>query len=231
MTVLIVLALVIIALLIDYAVQLRHTKAVVSAPAADTKFNALSDLFLPEGVFVVPGHLWSVLLPSGKVKIGIDRLVGNLIGTPDEILLPQNGAKISRGDIFLTVKQGKRTLRFTAPMDGIVTDVNDGLSAQPDRISRNVDQAWAISLRPSNLATAIRNWRLGDDAKAWLTSELTRMRDFFSLATAQPALADTLQDGGMLAMGLLQQFDDSHWRHFENEFLCDAHEKTGEPRV
>ncbi|MBN2357764.1 hypothetical protein JXO59_16760 [candidate division KSB1 bacterium] len=228
MTVLIVLAMGITFLLIDYAMQLRQSKAMTYATVPDSTSGSLSDLFLPEGVFVIPGHLWSILLPSGKVKIGIDRLVSNMIGTPDEIIFPQKGTNVKKGDYFLTVKKGKRTLRFAAPIDGVVMDVNETLSNQPAKISAAIEQAWAISLQPSNLSTNLRNWHLGDEAKRWLLHELARMRDFFAPLAAHPALAATLQDGGVPVNGLMHHMDDSHLQRFELEFLTNPIAESGD---
>ncbi len=229
MTVLIVLAMVIAFLLIDYAIQLRHAKAPARVTASGDSSTAASQLFFQEGVFLLPNHLWSVLLPSGQIKIGIDRLITHSVGKVDQIVLPKKGTTIKKGDHLLILRQGDRTLHFASPMDGTITEVNVALAQNPQAIGKNIDQAWAISFRPTDLSAALPAWHVGERARKWLKAELERMRQFFTSIVAEPSLAhQTAQDGGTLAPGLLEKLDASTWQKFEQAFLCSESAMRGD---
>lgn len=227
MTVLIVLAMVIIFLIVDYAIQLRHSKSMAHRPAVANL--SISEFFLPEGVFVLPNHLWSLLLPSGQIKIGIDRLIAHVVGKADEIIMPKKGTIIKKGNPLLTIRQGEHALHFASPLEGTVTEINKALAENPQAMGKNVNQGWAISFRPKDLAAELQQWRIGEKARLWMKDELERMRQFFSNFASEHSLNyQFAQDGGILTHGVMQKMDGSVWQRFENEFLGVEPSSIGE---
>jgi len=217
MTILIVLAMVISAVLIDYVIQLRQAKQTVAAVVAKPIPAASSDMFLPEGVFAVPGQLWSVLLPNGRVRLGVNRLFTSVLGGVDEISMPRIGQAVRKGQLLCSVKQNGRALRLSSPVDGEISEINQNLLSNPNHLSGEIPSSWMLTVKPRNLSREISTWKLGEEARNWIKMETNRLRDFLAPA-AQPAFAN-LQDGGMPAPGSLKNLEEGYWNLFETEFL------------
>ncbi len=230
MTVLIIIALVLLSLIIDFFVQHQQQRRTANAlayspkgyavPKSGAQVYGLDEHLLPDGVFTSSGHLWGVLTPSGKLRIGVDQLVTKMVGSIDNILLPQRGQQIAKGSTLLQIKQGKRTMQLQSPCDGIIEEINSDLLNRPDMLNAGpLGNAWAIAMKPNGVARTLKSLLIGEEAHDWIKQEIKRLREFLSSASLQPALAQTLQDGGLPADGVLQQLDDHAWEKFQQEFL------------
>src|SRR3989304_893427 len=82
----------------------------------------------PQGLFFHPAHAWAQVEPTGDVKVGLDALVGYLLGSIDRGELPPRGQGVREGDSIATLRRGSRELRLAAPVDGEVVDVNRELA-------------------------------------------------------------------------------------------------------
>jgi|GEM_PF-889939 len=230
MTVLIIIAFILLSLLVDFFVQhhqqrrafaaLTDFPADYSASKAGARSYSFDEHLLPDGIFASSGHLWGMLTPSGKLRIGVDRLITRMVGSIDSILLPQRGQQVAKGNTLLQIKQGKRVIQLKSPCDGIVEEVNTDLLNKPAILNDGpFGNAWAISVKPNGLASTMKSLLIGEDARDWIKQEIIRMREFLASVSHQPALAQTLQDGGLPAEGVLQQLDDQAWEKFQQEFL------------
>jgi glycine cleavage system H lipoate-binding protein len=242
MTVLLIIALVLMSLLIDYFVQRRQyglaIKTIAQMPGdplpleSDVKFAGLDEYFLPQGVFASSGHLWSLLMPSGKLRMGIDPLVAKMIGRIDQVIAPAKGQRIYKGDSLLKIKQGRRVMQFNSLIDGTIEEVNLKILEKPGSLNAgHPTNDWAVSIKPSGLSQAVKSMFVGDEARSWMQAELNRMREFLSGAAMQPAFAPTLPDGGLPAEGVLQQMDDNVWEAFQKEFLTPTEAKISTGKV
>ncbi len=242
MTVLIIIALVLISLMVDFFVQHYQQRKTANAtdysteggavPQGVTSAHGFDEHFLPDGVFASGGHLWGVLTPSGRLRIGVDRMVTKILGPIDDVRLPQSGQQIAKGDPLMQIKQGKRTLRLQSPCDGVIEEINSDLLTKPEMLnSKSLGNAWAIAVRPNGLARTLKSLLVGEEAHDWIKQEIKRLREFLSSASPQPALAQTLQDGGLPAEGVLQQLDDQAWERFQQEFLSVGPQQATEGAV
>lgn len=182
---------------------------------------ALESVSVPEGLFLAPGHTWVKLEASGKTHVGLDDFVQRAIGRIDQIELPKIGQSVRRGDKLFTIRQGERTAVFTAPMDGVVTSVNDDLAHHPDAIKADpYAQGWVCALEPKGLAQTIKQLRIAEEARAWLNREVEKFQAFISLRPIESmALGRVLQDGGQLTDGVLELMDEETWQSFTTQFL------------
>ncbi|MBI3950456.1 MAG: hypothetical protein HY314_08390 [Acidobacteria bacterium] len=182
---------------------------------------AFEGISVPQGIFVDAGHTWVGLKASGRTHIGMDQFAQNVIGRIDEVELPEVGREVRRGEKLFAVRQGDRKADFVAPMDGVVSSVNEELGRHPEAIKADpYQQGWICALKPKNLAKNLKQLSIAEEAAAWLDKEVQRFQEFFALRPIQSmALGYVLQDGGRLTGGVLELLDDETWHLFTSEFL------------
>jgi len=75
--------------LLEPQVHITHLAGVESVPA--------NEFTIPGGVFIAPGHTWGTVDEDGEVRVGIDDFAKKLIGKVDEVMLPNLGMAVKRG--------------------------------------------------------------------------------------------------------------------------------------
>jgi len=224
MVALFVILTIVVCLSADGIVQLRKArKERVSRNLADkiVPVASFAKLLAPANVFLGSGHTWVEVKPSGEAMIGIDDFAGKLIGKIDQVVLPEVGREINRGDMLFAIKQGHHRALFASPIDGTVTMVDKELPWHPEMIQSDpYREGWVCAVKPKNLAHNLKGLFTADEARLWLQSETKRFQEFFA---AQPIenlqLGQVLPDGGELAGGVLEFADDRTWKQFNELFL------------
>lgn len=183
--------------------------------------EALAKLSAPPNVFLDEGHTWVRVTPSGAADIGIDSFAQALIGRIDDVLLPEVGSEIRRGDMLFSVRQGQHRAAFASPVDGVVDLVDKELHWHPEMIQTNPYQdGWVCSVKPKNLASNLKLLHIADEARNWLKEEAQQFKEFFAARPLEDRqLGLLLQDGGQLAGGVLEFADDETWKQFNEIFL------------
>ena len=183
--------------------------------------EALAKLSAPPDVFLDEGHTWVRVTPSGAARIGIDGFAQELIGRIDDVLLPEVGREVHRGDMLFTVRQDQHRAAFASPVDGVVETVDKELNWHPERIQDNpYKDGWVCSVKPKNLAFNLKLLRIADEARSWLKEEAQAFREFFAARPLEDRqLGQVLQDGGQLTGGVLEFADDETWKQFNEIFL------------
>jgi glycine cleavage system H protein len=209
---------------IDGLVQWRkEKKESASRTLADQLLPvaAFANLSAPAEMFLDSGHTWLKVKPSGATEIGLDSFAQKLIGRIDDVLLPEVGKEVRRGDMLFAVRQDKRRAAFASPVDGIVTSVDKELSWHPEMIENSpYRDGWICSLKPRNLAKNLKQLRVAEEAMIWLKEEAQRFLEFFAARPLENMqLGQVLQDGGQLAGGVLEFADEQTWKEFQEMFL------------
>jgi glycine cleavage system H protein len=209
---------------VDGIVQWRKAKKeYASRNLADQLVPAetFANLSAPANLFLDSGHTWVEVKPSGTAMIGLDGFAQTLIGRIDDVVLPEIGKQVDRGDVLFAVKQDNHRAAFASPIDGEVIAVDRELPWHPEMIQDNpYTEGWICSVRPKNLSQSLKNLLAADDAKAWLKTEAQRFQEFFAAqAVDNMQLGHVLQDGGQLAGGVLEFADDETWKQFNEMFL------------
>lgn len=209
---------------VDGIVQVRKgRKERVSRDLADelVPVEAFANLSAPANLFLDTGHTWIEVKPSGRANIGLDGFAQKLIGRIDDVLLPEVGKEINRGDVLFAVKQGNRRAAFASPIDGVVTSVDKELPWHPEMIQSDpYKEGWVCSLKPKSLAKNLKQLFAADEASDWLKSEARRFQEFFAAHQLENMqLGQVLQDGGQLTGGVLEFADDGTWKQFNEMFL------------
>lgn len=209
---------------VDGFVQWRKAnKETASRDLADQLLPAaaFASLSAPADIFLDSGHTWLKVASSGNADVGIDGFAQKLIGRIDDVVMPEVGKKVRRGEMLFAVRQGNHRAAFASPIDGVVTLVDKELSWHPEMIETDpYAHGWVCSLKPRNLARNLKQLRVAEDAVAWLKDEAARFQEFFAAQTLENMqLGQLAQDGGQLAGGVLEFANDQTWKEFQETFL------------
>ena len=210
MTVLLVLFTLILFLAADHFVQKSRRSRVLA--------QARQRLVLPDDVALASNHTWIRKDRLGTITLGLDELMGKLVGAIDEIILPSVDSSITPARATISIRQGGKTLSFAPPVAGRVVEVNTRVRNEP-RLARHrpYDEGWLVRIQPATVAP--RESRTGNAANAWLKEQAERVKEFLAARSAhnEPAF---LQDGGLPAAGVLSGFAINVWHEFEREFVA-----------
>lgn len=219
MTALFFVATIVFFLGIDWVVQRLKKDTAVEAGLAPQTSAQTGQLRVPEGIFFAKSHTWVNLFPSGKVRLGVDDFVGNLMENPRIAFALKPGDRVEKGDPLLVVEDGDRRVTIRSPLAGEVLAVNADLEKSPQLMRESLfSEGWAYSIRPRRIEE-LRSMLIGEETRSWMSGELGRLRDLLAgVASLQPA-AVMLQDGGAPAAGLLKRLDPSKVVEFEERFL------------
>ena len=209
---------------IDGIVQLRKAqKERASLNLADqlVPAEAFANLSAPANLFLDSGHTWVEVKPSGAATIGLDGFAQKLIGRVDDVVLPEVGKEVSRGDLLFALKQDNHRAAFASPVDGVVVSVDKELPWHPEMIQSDpYKEGWVCSVMPGNLSKNLKQLFTAEEARDWLRSEAQRFQEFFAAQTLdRMQLGQVLQDGGQVMGGVLEFADDGTWKQFNEMFL------------
>lgn len=235
MVVLFVVLSVIVFLTIDYFVQRSELRQAASVPApagqpvepARAARSARSRMPFPidrtpKGIFVGPGHTWMQLEPSGRLRLGVDALPLAALGGLTEIDISAAGTEVRKGEPFITLRHGRRSLAMTSPVDGVIEEINEKVQADPAVLNRNpYGHNWLYSMLPLELTAALKDAFVGEDAVAWMWDELRRLYDIVaSLASSPNLVGATAPDGGMPVEGFSEHLGEEQWDQLVDRFFC-----------
>lgn len=174
---------------------------------------------LPGGVFISAGHVWANVTVPGMVRLGMDDFARKMIGRVDAIELPAKGAAIKKGERLFSIRQGGRVASFSAPVSGVVQDLNAELPHHLDwLISHPYERGWVCSMKPAHLADELAHLKIGENAAAWYQTEIARLQQMLTpaLGNHNAASAPLIV---RLAEGQLEGADDATWTKFTEGFL------------
>ncbi|HUX05707.1 MAG TPA: hypothetical protein VMX35_00180 [Acidobacteriota bacterium] len=176
-------------------------------------------VLISDGLFYSPGHNWSALDAGGTLAVGADDLLLKLAGRIDDVILPEIGREVDKGEPLFALKMGRRSLSVPSPVKGTVEAVNHDVVGSPAMLSL-IGAGWAVRVKPAALAEDLAGMSIGAQARILFESEIVRLRDFFAgLSLEFSGAGATLQDGGMPVEGVLARMDEESLRRFEKDFL------------
>lgn len=97
-------------------------------------------------------HEWIMLENGNTGVVGITNHAQNSLGDIVFVELPKPGAALAAGSTFGTVESVKAVSDLFAPVSGTVTEVNDSLSATPEKINQDPHGSWMVKVQLSNPA-------------------------------------------------------------------------------
>ena len=223
MVALTVLALIFGFIILDLAIQYYNNGRAAELPAkiASHVEDLLSDFLMPLGFFFHPGHTWARIKDNGEITIGPDDFVQKSLGNIDGVRLPKVGQVLNANSPAFELLQSGKKVTFNAPISGTVIAVNDQLMEAPHKINNQpYESGWIARIQPSSVTKELKALMIADSAGQWLRKEIAALRDFMvDIAGQKSELGVTIADGGVPISGVLQEFGETEWNKFQQQFL------------
>lgn len=213
-----ILVLAMVAVIIGFELLLSRRRKVPETSVA-TEAIGEGDSLARAGVFYAPGHTWLILEQEGVLAVGADGFLLGLLGGADLLELPKPGKEVRRGDLLFSIERGGRQVKVLSPVAGIIEARNSELTESPAIINLP-RHGWVVRIKPHDFADDLSRLTIGSRARAWMSDEIKRLRDFFAgLAERPVTVGQFLTDGGLPVRGALAHLDDYSWTRFEEGFL------------
>jgi len=172
----------------------------------------------PFGIFIDSAHSWLRMMSDGSLRVGIDDLLADSVGTIEGVDVPAPGTKVERGETLMTLRVGKRQISIPAPISGEVVAHNDAAQSSPVTMTSDpYGLGWVLSLRTADHKEAFKPLHVGNGAIAFLKTEFSRLADFFTSAGNSPV--PVMADGGVPQRGAVAELDDAQLEKFQDAFL------------
>ncbi|MBI4863913.1 MAG: glycine cleavage system protein H [Candidatus Riflebacteria bacterium] len=172
---------------------------------------------MPDYLRYHPGHTWVLAEGPKYTRAGVDQFAARLMGKIEGVVLPQRGRWIRQGQKAWTLVHNGQKIDMVSPIEGIVTDVNEALLADPDLVRRDPYGAgWLMSVEAPDAKTVLRNLLGGTLAHKWMEDASARLR------SRLPALAGAVaQDGGPAVEDLSTCIPEQEWGPLVRELCLD----------
>jgi glycine cleavage system H protein len=113
---------------------------------------------VPEQLLFTDDHEWLRLEDDGEVTVGITDHAQTALGELVFVELPENGTDFAAGDACGVVESVKAASDVYCPLAGEITQVNEALEDEPERINSSpYDDGWIFRIRPAD-ATVLESF-------------------------------------------------------------------------
>lgn len=150
------------------------------------------------------GHTWVEREPAGTVLISLDRVAERLIGTPDEVVVPDPGAHLKVNSPAFRLRKNGTELRVLSPVDGAVVETNPS------------GEGWLARVQPAEPFDDSHLLR-GVEAQAWMRCEVDRLVRALTPVDGVPTMAD----GGEMVQALAAVRAPAQWDAACGEILLE----------
>lgn len=131
---------------------------------------SISKWKFPEELLYDTHYQW--IKPVGnKVLFGLTPYGLNITGDVLYLVLPQTGTAVEGGSTCGSLEAGKWVGRVYAPVSGLVTNVNDMVTASPALISQLPYNSWFAEIELAN-RSELDGLMTAAAMQAWLTEEM-----------------------------------------------------------
>ena len=164
-------------------------------PASPETEEDIFGMSFPLDRFYHRGHTWARKEADGTVTIGLDDLGKRLLGAPEDVRLPQAGARIQTNGTAFHVSKRNADIAVLAPVDGEVVETG------------GPKDEWYLRVRPEAASElAFRHLLRGAEIRPWLL----RSGGLQFALTAEGA-APTLADGGVPVADIAASYPQADW--------------------
>jgi CheY-like chemotaxis protein/glycine cleavage system H lipoate-binding protein len=178
-----------------------------------------NEFAIPGGVFIAPGHCWAAVAEDGAARVGIDDFAKKLMGKIDEVLLPNLGMAVKRGQPLFSVRRGNRRISFRAPLSGKVVNINTTLARSGEALEKTpYEHNWICIIDADQLDTELPELKIGNAAVAFYREELDRFRAVAKKMSRVTTDNDDARGEGLYT-GELQDFNDRDYQEIVTTFF------------
>jgi len=220
MTVLLVTAMVLVVLAVDFVVSRKERRtreeAKIERPAQPRLVPAVVGGFkVASNVAYHPGHTWAAAESAQLVRVGIDDFAAKIAGRLQKVTLPVPGTWVRQGQAVITVEHDGKTAKMVSPIEGTVMSINPAVAADPDMMRRDsYGDGWLFTVQAPDAKTMFRNLVSGSMVRGWMEDATRRLQ------TVMPATAGALaQDGGLACDDLTPNLPEGKWDAIAGEFF------------
>ena len=177
-------------------------------------------LTAPKGLYFDRTHTWVFMEKDGSVKIGIDDFLQHVIGQITSIKMKKPGEKIIKGEQILTIVQNGKRLNICSPLSGIIIGDNSNLLPESSLINSSpYFDGWIYKIQPSNWIRENQFLFIVEKYTEWIKDEFIRLKDFLANNNSKEYAYVTLQDGGEIVDGVLENLEPEVWEDFQTKFI------------
>jgi len=220
MTVLLVLAMFLAFIALDYALNHRKQAPAVAVPEprpsrVRAAMRYIEGFLAPDNVRYHPGHTWLARERKNLVRVGADEFAAVLAGPIAKLELPKPGHWIRQGQkAWAFTRDGERT-EMVSPIEGEVLEVNHEVMNDPSLLRRDPYGAgWLMTVFVPDEESTARNLVPEGLVAGWMRDAVQR------LYARQPQLAGAVApDGGRPTDNVFAALPDTSWKELTREFF------------
>jgi len=120
----------------------------------------------PENLKYTASHEWVRTESDGTLAIGITDHAQEALGDIVFLELPAVGTKAGAGEQCAVIESVKAASDIYMPVGGEVVEVNEALTAAPEKINADAFASWMFKIKPDNAGDAAKLMSAADYAKS-----------------------------------------------------------------
>lgn len=221
-----VLAIILFVAIIRYIIRKQKAKAPLLNSTKYVRLLNEDTLNFPGGLYFDKSHTWVFMGKDGRVRFGIDDFISKVTGNYTRVILKSPGEKVKRMEPVVTLIRNGKQITLNSPVSGTVKEINESLVADPYTINdQPYGDGWIYKIEPSNWFREIKFFKMGENYRKWIKSELIRLKDFLACSLNIANMEDgklAFQEGGELMQHPLKDMEPKVWEDFQNYFINTA---------
>ena len=129
---------------------------------------------IPEDLYFDEDHFW-IRLEGQELIMGMSDFAQKLAGEIVYVQLPDDGKKLKKGKKFAKVESGKWLGKIKAPVNGILSGVNEALETDPGLINQDpYGDGWMYRIKTDELSTLEELIHGADTIEKWVLAEIEK---------------------------------------------------------
>lgn len=121
-------------------------------------------------------HVWVERRANGTVRLGLDPLGLETMGTLGQLALAPAGTTVERGEAIGTLEAEKFVGPLESPLSGSVVAVNDAAVDEPRSVHDDPFASWLVELVPTDLDGEAPDLVAGDEIGPWFAAKVADYR-------------------------------------------------------
>jgi len=105
---------------------------------------------ISEDLLYTENHEWIQVIER-VAYIGLSEYGQDALGEIVFVEMPELGKKVSKGDEVLSIESAKVAQALITPLSGIIMNMNENLSEEPERVNNDAFGTFIYSLQLSNM--------------------------------------------------------------------------------